>query len=263
MFRKTTLWIGAALALASVAPVFAQDNQGGPPRGGRDGGRDSGRGFGRGGGSSRWLGASVEDLQKELNLTEDQRAKIDGIVKEVGDSIRARFEQARNNGGGAGGGFDAMRAEMEKTTTEALTKVKGVMTADQQEKYTKLVADRRAQAETRREEDRNASAERDVTRAMAALKIANAQEAEAVKSLVARVVKLQSDLREFDHSARDKVGETLRSDGIADEAVEQRLKGLRAERKALEDQLQKTQAELGKVVSAKQEAELFRQEILK
>jgi hypothetical protein len=80
---------------------------------------------------------------------------------------------------------------------------------------------------------------------------------------VARVVKLQGDISTFDRASRDKVGEILKSDGITDEAVEERLKGLRAERKALEDQLQKTQAELGKVVSARQEAELFRQEILR
>jgi Spy/CpxP family protein refolding chaperone len=258
MFRMTTRWLGAALALAFVAPAFAQYNQGGNQRGGR-GGFNRGGG---GGGSSRWLGASVDDLQKELNLTEDQRAKIDGIVKEVSDSIRARFEQARNNGGG-GGGFQDMRAEMEKTTTDAQAKVKGVMTPEQQEKYTKLVTDRRAQSDARREEDRKASNERHVTRAMEALKIANAQEAEAVKSLVARVVKLQGDISTLDRTSRDKVGEILKSDGISDEAVEGRLKGLRAERKALEDQLLQTQAELGKVVSAKQEAELFRQEILR
>jgi Spy/CpxP family protein refolding chaperone len=262
MFRMTTRWLGAALVLVLSAPAFAQD---GPPGGGRQGGRDGGRGFGRDGGSSRWLGASVDDLQKELELSADQRAKIDEIVKEVGDSIRARFEQARNSGGGGGGrpDFQSMRTEMEKVTTDAQAKVKGVLTAAQQEKYTKFVADRRAQSEARREEDRKASAERHVTRAMEALKIADAQEAEAVKSLVARVVKLQSDISTFDRTSRDKVGEVLKSDGITDEAVEERLKALRTERKALEDQLQKTQSELAKVLTAKQEAELFRQEILR
>ena len=256
MFRTMSRWLGVALVLALAAPAFAQDQgqQGRFSRGGR--------GSTRGGGSSRWLGMSVDDMQKELDLTASQREQIDAIVKEVGDAMRARFEQARNNGGG-GGGFDAIRAEMEKAGAEALTKVKGVMTADQQEKYTKLVADHRAQDETRRNEERAASAERDVTRAMTALKIANAQEAEAVKSLVARVVKLQGDIRTFDRASRDKVGEILRSEGISDETVEERLKGLRTERKALEDQLLKTQEELSKVVSAKQEAELYRMEILR
>jgi phosphopantetheine adenylyltransferase len=91
-------------------------------------------------------------------------------------------------------------------------KVKGVMTPEQQEKYTKLVADRRAQSDARREESQKASSERHVTRAMEALKIADAQEAEAVKSLVARVIKLQGDISTFDRTSRDKVGEILKSD---------------------------------------------------
>lgn len=249
MIRTVTRLICVALMLGCGVPAFAQGS-------GR--GRDSGRGDM----SSRWLGASVDDLQKELGLTASQRLQIEEIQKGVGDTIRARFEQARNSNNGRGS-FDSMRAEMEKITAEALTKVKGVMTADQQEKYTKLVADRRAQSDARREEERAAYAERSVTRAMEALKIANAQEAEAVKSLVARVVKLQSDIRTLDRASRDKVGEILRSEGISDETVEERLKGIRAERKALEDQLQKAQAELAAVVSAKQEAELYRQEILR
>jgi Spy/CpxP family protein refolding chaperone len=207
------------------------------------------------------LGMSLDDLQKGVELTASQRTQIEQIIQGVSDSIRARFEEARRDGNRPN--FDAMRAEMEKTRNEAMEKVKGVMTAEQREKYTKLVETRRAEYETRREEERKASMTREVDRAMEALKIANAQEAEAIKALVARVVKLRSELRSHDRDARDKVEGTLRSDGITDKAVEERLKELRAKRTALEDQLRKAQAELCAVVSAKQEAELFRRELVR
>jgi Spy/CpxP family protein refolding chaperone len=261
MARTTAVLLGLMLALASCLVGIAQDAPppgGGPPGGGPPGGR----GFGRGGGMmNRWLGASVEELQKEINITPEQREKIDGIVKEVGDTIRARFEQMRSGGGG--GDFQTIRTEIEKIGNDALEKVKGVLTPEQQEKFTKLVADRRAQFEARRAESPFASPEQRVTRALETLKIADAQEAEAVKALLEKIVKLQGDIATFDRTSRDKAGELLKSDGMTDDALEERLKGLRAERKALEDQLRKAQEELAKVVTTRQEVELFRQSILR
>jgi hypothetical protein len=50
---------------------------------------------------------------------------------------------------------------------------------------------------------------------------------------------------------------------MADDALEARLKEFRTQRKALDDQLLQAQEELRKVVSARQEVELFRQSLLR
>lgn len=260
MVGSKRMILGAMLSLGAALGVSAQDNPapGGAPReGGGPGGRGGGMMIGR------LLGGSLDDLQKELTLTPEQRTKIEGIVQEGTDTIRQRMEAAR-----ASGDWQSMRTEFEKLFNEGSEKVKATLTPEQKEKFTKYVESARTRMDAFGRGgpggDRGrGSPEQRVTRAMEALKIANAQEAEAVKSLVALIVKLQGDISTFDRTSRDKVGETLKSDGITDEAVEERLKGLRAEHKALEDQLQKTQAELAKVVSARQEAELFRQEILR
>jgi Spy/CpxP family protein refolding chaperone len=254
MVRMVTRGLAAMLVLSSVLAAVAQDNPapGGPPGGG---------GFGRGGGMiGRMIGGSLDDLQKELSLTPEQREKINGIVDKTGETIRAKFEEARN-----GGDWGAMRTEMEKITTEAIDKVKGTLTPEQTEKFTKIVNERRNNMAgfMGRGGDRGGSPEQRVSRAMEALKITDATEAEAVKSLISKIAKLQSDIATQDRTARDKAGEILKNDGMADDALEARLKEFRTQRKALDDQLLQAQEELRKVVSARQEVELFRQSFLR
>jgi Spy/CpxP family protein refolding chaperone len=254
MVRMVTRVLVAMLVLSSVLAAVAQDNPapGGPPGGGRGG-------FGRGGGMiSRMIGGSLDDLQKELNLTPEQKEKINGIIDQTGETVRAKFEQARN-----GGDWGAMRTEMEKITNEAIDKVKGTLNPEQTEKFTKFVDERRNRMDSIGRGDRGGSPEQRVSRAMESLKIADATEAEAVKSLVAKIVKLQGDIMTSDRTAREKAGEILKSEGMADDALEARLKEFRTQRKALDDQLLQAQEELRKVVSARQEVELFRQSLLR
>jgi hypothetical protein len=95
------------------------------------------------------------------------------------------------------------------------------------------------------------------------LKIANADEAAAIKALIAKIVKLQSDFWTLDRTTREKASELLKNDGMADEALEERLQGFRAERKKLEETLEAAQDELRKVVTARQEVVLFRHGIVR
>jgi Spy/CpxP family protein refolding chaperone len=231
-------------------------------------GSGGGSGDGGRGGSffaGRWLGPSLDDLQRELDLTPDQREKIGGILQSAMDTVRQRIEEARASGFQ---GFDwqTVRAEYEKMSTETSEKVKAALTPAQQEKYTKQLEERRkaVQGFFRRSggEERAAPEDR-VARAMDALKIADPDEAEAVRALVARVVKLQADLADHERAARDKARDLLKTDGIGDDAVQQRLAELRKARQAIADPLDRAQEELGQVVTVRQEAELVQQGILK
>jgi Spy/CpxP family protein refolding chaperone len=48
--------------------------------------------------AGRWLGPSLDDLQRELDLTPEQHETIAGIVQTAADAIRRRFEEAPRNG---------------------------------------------------------------------------------------------------------------------------------------------------------------------
>ena len=89
MVGMRRLALGMGLVLTAALSVLAQDGPppgGGPPGGGRGGPPGGGRGGGRGGGSmiGRMIGGSLDDLQKELGLSDDQKAKIEEIANKTG-----------------------------------------------------------------------------------------------------------------------------------------------------------------------------------
>jgi Spy/CpxP family protein refolding chaperone len=256
MVRSSRRLLVTVLSLGASLGAVAQDNPapGAPPGGGP--------GFGRGGGMmiGRLLGGSLDDLQKELNLTPEQRTKIEGVLQEGQETIRQRMEAARTSGD-----WQSIRGEFEKVFADGTEKVKATLTPEQQEKFTKYVESARGRMEAfGRGGDRGrGSPEQRVTRAMESLKIADAAEADAIKALIAKIVKLQDDARTHERTAQDKASELLKSDGMADDALEARIKDLRAQRKAVDDQLLQAQEELQKVVTIRQEVELFRQGIIR
>jgi hypothetical protein len=156
---------------------------------------------------------------------------------------------------------------MTKSADEARDKVKAELTAEQRDKYAKALEEQKSRSPFQIgmapvHVDWNSPDQR-IARAMEALKIGDAAEADAIKALVDRVVKLQADLAAFDRKARDKAGELLRIDGISDETLDERLKSSRTERKALEDQIRKVREDLGQVLTVRREIELIRQGILR
>jgi Spy/CpxP family protein refolding chaperone len=230
---------------------------------GGDGSGTTTRSFSFGGdNTTSMLGAPMDQLQRDLNLTEAQRSKIKAIVDQAGESIRQKTESAR-----ASGEWQSFFSEMTKSTDEARDKVKAELTVEQREKYAKALEEQKSrspfQIGTAPVHVGWNSPDQRIARAMEALKIGDAEEAEAIKSLIARLVKLQADLAAFDRATRDKAGEILRNDGMADEALNDRLKTFRADRKALENQIRKVQEELGQVLTVRQEVELVRQGILR
>ena len=214
----------------------------------------------RRGSSGRWMGPSLEDLQRELDLTPEQHEQIGAHIQSAIDVVRKRFEEAR------AGGFQetdwvAIRAEAEKLYNETSEKVKAALTPDQLPRYAKLLEERSRilRHVFRRPET---PAER-VARAMEALKIGAADEAAAVKYLVEQIVARQGELAEHDRLAREQVGELLKAEGQEEKAVRDRLLALRRDRQALEDRRQKTQQELNQVVTVRQELELIQLGLLR
>lgn len=229
-------------------------------RGGSESAPSSGRSSPFGG---RWIGSLMEDIQRDLNLTAEQREKVDGIVQGAIEAGRARFEEM------ARGGFQnldrqALRTEMEKLFDETSEKVKATLAPEQQEKYAKRLEDRRRvfQGFFRRGDERPSPQER-VTRALDALHVEDPEENKAVKALLEHVAKLQDEASEFDRTSRDKARDLLKADGINDEAIGQRVDEIRKSRRAAEDRLRDAENELRQVTTARQELTLIQLGLLR
>jgi Spy/CpxP family protein refolding chaperone len=122
-FPGRVTWTIAAVAFV-VAMADVAEAQ-------REGGRRGGRGFGRGGGfaiSSVQLVAQAEEVQAALNLTDEQKTKVEEIDDQLREDRRDLFQQ------GGGGDFRAMRDEMEKLNQEASAKLAEVLDEGQQKR---------------------------------------------------------------------------------------------------------------------------------
>lgn len=123
-----TIVVAALVVLGAVA--MAQGGGGGGGRQGGGGGFGQGR-MGGGGGTAAGL-ANRKEVQDELKLSDDQKAKL----KEHQDKVAAERQAARQNGGGGGGGggnFDReamMKAMAERNAAEEKA-VKEILTPEQ------------------------------------------------------------------------------------------------------------------------------------
>lgn len=112
------------LVLLAAAPAMAQGQGGG--RGGRGG---FGGGFGGfGGGNSAYFLLSNEAVQKDLDLTDDQKSKVGGLVDGYRDAMRGDRQQ---------GGFDGFRELSEEQRRERIA----TMTKEAEERASKANAE--------------------------------------------------------------------------------------------------------------------------
>lgn len=237
-------------------------------------GRGAGGRGGFGGGQGRGPGQfNMDDLKRELTLSDEQIEKIKPLVDEFGAQVQKRMEELRT--GGFQGlnlseemtkGQEAMKQLSEKVkahlTDEQKTKLDGIM--ERMTGWMRMIPQMLGQRQggTATGATRP-SVEAAVAKAMDALKIEKDDERSAVRELVEKVVRAQYALEDSVKAARGRLGEASRDRDLSDAAVEDRIKESIEERRKLERTLSELQKQLADVVSSRQELELMAQGILK
>jgi Spy/CpxP family protein refolding chaperone len=243
--------------------AFQFGGQGGQPGGGRGGFQFGGGGLG---------GFRMEDLKRELSLTDEQVGKIQPIIDEFAANATKRMEELRQ------GGFQGLnwQEEMQKfqDSIKGLSdKVKAHLDEEQKKKL-----DARMEQATgwmraipnflggQRGTATGAvrlSVDERVRRAMEALKIEKDIERQAVQELVTKVVKAQDAAEDYQKGSREGLQTTGRNSELSDQAIEDKLAEQRTERRRLEKALAELQGQLADVVTTRQEIELILLGILK
>src|SRR5579871_265347 len=109
-------WIVTILAVALCAAAMAQ--------------RGGGGFFGRGGGGNPAMLLGRHDVQKELNLTDDQKTKLEALRQKQREDMQAFF-QANAPADGGRPDFSKLQPEMEKMQKEQQKEVDAILTPDQ------------------------------------------------------------------------------------------------------------------------------------
>ena len=237
-------------------------------QGGGRGGQNRGNGNQPGGGGGTtfrggWY-PTTDDLKKELSLSDEQVTKINAVRDGVREEMRKMFQNRRGPGGGAD-----IQAAMEKLRDDTTAKMREICTDDQKAKFDELVKNFRAQSDpqpgargtggrggTQSVDDR-------VARVMETLKVENATEADAIKGVVKKVIELMDKLDAHQRDARTKIDEAARNRELSDEAIGDRLDGLRKGQLDIEKDLKTARKELTDIVTNRQELELLRRGILR
>ncbi len=235
-------------------------------------------GFGGGGQQFQFNGGrpmgsvNIDDVKRELNLTDEQVEKIKPLYDEFNANVQKRTTENMEKG------FQNLNIgeEMQKyqESLKGLSeKVKVHLTDEQKPKLDALVeratgfmrmipgllnrGGGAAQAPVR------PSVEDRVRSAVAALKIAKEDEKAVISDLVAKIVKAQYDLEDFQKSSREKLAEAAKNTDLSDAAVEDRIKESQDDRRKREKEIGGLQKQLAEVVTNRQELELMALGILK
>ncbi len=225
-----------------------------------------------GGGRSPMGSVNIEDVKRELNLTDEQVEKIKPLYDEFNANLQKRTSELAEKG------FQGLNIaeEMQKfqDSIKALSdKVKVHLTDEQKTKLDALVE--RATGMMRMIPNLmmnrggaagpapRLSAEDKASRAVAALKLEKEEEKTAITELVTKIVKAQYDLEDYTKSSRNRLSEAAKNHELSDAAVEDRIKEAQEERRKREKDILALQKQLGEVVTNRQELELMAQGILK
>jgi hypothetical protein len=158
---------------------------------------------------------------------------------------------------------------MDKMRADTTAKMREVMKDDAQKaKFDEILKSYQAQqptpgADSGRGGRGGGGVEDRVNRAMEVLKIADAKEADAVRTVVKKVAEAMEKLDQAQREARTKFEEASRNTELSDEAVGDKLTEVRKGLKDLEKELAQARQELADIVTNRQELELLRRGILR
>jgi len=246
--------------------------------GGGGGQRFNFQGGGPGGGGPGRMGQfQMDDLKRELTLTEEQVQKVQPIVDEFNQSIQKRADELRQGGLQGLNWLEEIQKFPENLKVTA-DKIKAHLTEDQKGKLDGMVE--RMTGWTRFLQlggggrggglfgvpggaAPRPSAEEKVRRTMDALKVEKDDERSAIADLVAKVVKAQYDLEDYLKSSRDKLSEAAKNRELSDQGLEDRIREVQEERRKREKDLAGFQKQLAEVVTNRQEIELIVQGVLR
>jgi hypothetical protein len=214
---------------------------------------------------------NMDDLRRELSLTDEQAEKIKPMVDEFSSGMQKRMDELR------GGGFQGLdwQAEIQKfqESIKGLSdKIKVHLTDEQKTKMDALIE--RATSFTRlipgfgnrpptADRAPRLSPEERVRRAVDALQIDKEADRAAIGDLIGRIVKAQGELDAYQGTAREKLQGASRDKELSDAALEDRIKEIQEERRKREKEIAGLQKQLAEAVNNRQEIELMLQGILK
>jgi hypothetical protein len=217
-----------------------------------------GRGGGGGGFRAQWW-PSTEELRSQLSLTDDQVAKVNEIRDDIREEMRT-FWQNRQGGGGNPG--DEFQAFLTKIRDDSTKKLRDVLNDTQKTKFDEISHSYQARADPGGDR-RGPSVDERVSRAMDSLRIENAEEAQAIKGEVRKVVELMEKLEAYRRDSRQKLEEASRNRELSEEAIADKIEELREGSREIEEKLSAARAELADAVTNRQTLELIRRGILR
>jgi len=247
------------------------DNPFGGGRGGQGGQGNNGQGNGNGFGNLRggWL-PSTDSLKTSVGLTDDQVTKVNEIRDAVRQEMR-NFFQNRGRRGGQNLGQD-FQAFQDKSKEETTKKILALLTDEQKPKFEEALKAFAANQGTPGQPGqggqdfaarRAGSLDERVAGIMGNLKIEDAKEADAVKSLVKKVMELMDKLDAYNRDTRTKIDDTQKNKDLSDDAVGQKITEIMKGHNEIEKELSAARKALTEVVTNRQELELLRRGILR
>lgn len=228
-------------------------------RGTRAGGPTTPFGNGR---TGSWLPATNE-LKDKLSLSDDQVAKINEVRDAVRQQMRTFFRGGRSRNGG--NPADDWNAFLEKSKEEETKKIHEILSDEQKTKFDELIKTTAAQQPAVPDfaGRRGGTLDERLSRIMDGLKIEDAKEASALKSLVKRVMELMDKLDGYQRESRTKLDEAIRNKDLSDSAIGDKIQEILKGSRDLEKDLSGARKELTDVVTNRQELELLRRGILR
>lgn len=230
------------------------------------------RGFGGGPGGRPMGTVNVDDVKRELNLTDEQVEKIKPLYDEFNANVQKRSAELQQRGF-AGLNFAEEIQKYQDSLKALADKVKVHLTDEQKPKLDALVE--RATGFMRmipgllnrggapQGPPPRPSVEERVRAAVERLKIDKEDEKAVVSDLVSKIVKAQYQLEDFQKASREKMAEAAKNPDLSDAAVEDRIKEAQEDRRKREKEIAGLQKQLMEVVTNRQELELMAQGILK